>query len=154
MIRKLTRKIVFFLAVPIFIKLWMVPIWVMLGLARMTVLLIPFRDIASRLGLNKGTAAIIPLVTPAQRRRALRIGRTIRLGAKYAPWNTNCFSQAIVALIVLRIYAPPNTIFFGLSRETCKDGNLNAHAWTASGPLVVTGGYGFDRFTVVGAFTG
>ncbi len=126
----------------------------MLGLARMTVLLIPFRDIASRLGRSEGTAVVIPLVTPEQRRRALLIGRTIRLGAKYAPWNANCFAQAIVARIMLGIYALPYTIFFGLSRETGKGGNLNAHAWTASGPVAVTGGYGFDRFTVVGAFTG
>ena len=154
MISNLTRKTVSFLAIPLFIKLWLVPIWLMLGLARMTVLLIPFRDIASRLGRSEGVAAIIPLVTPEQRRRALLIGRAIRLAAKYAPWNANCFAQAIVARIMLGIYALPYTIFFGLSRETGQDGNLTAHAWTASGPVAVTGGFGFDRFTVVGTFTG
>jgi len=154
MIRKLRRKTASFLSVPMFIKLWLVPLWVMLGLARMTVLVIPFRKIASRLGRSDGTAAMIPLVTQDQRARALVIGRAIRLAAKYAPWNANCFAQAIVARIMLRFYGLPYSIFFGVSREAGPDGNLNAHAWTASGPVAVTGGYGFDRFTVVGTFTG
>jgi hypothetical protein len=81
------------------------------------------------------------------------IGRTIRLAARYAPWQANCFAQAIVAAFLLRLYGLPYSVFFGLRRAVAPAGGMDAHAWTASGKIAVTGGSCFDRFTVVGVFT-
>jgi hypothetical protein len=47
----------------------------------------------------------------------------------------------------------PYSISFGLSREVVTDGKLNPHAWTASGPVAVTGGDESVQFTVVGMFS-
>ena len=148
------RKTISFYYVPLFIKFWLVPTWIMLGLARMTVLLIPFRMIAPRLGRSEIGAAIIPLATQDQKARALNIGRVIRLATKYTPWNANCFAQAIVARQLLSIYGLPYTVFLGFSANADKDGSVGAHAWTISGSVPITGGYSFDHFTVVGEFKG
>lgn len=126
----------------------------MLALARLTVLIIPFRSIAPLLGRHIGLDAFIPLTTDQKQKRAHLIGKTIRISAKYAPWDANCFAQAIVARILLKIYKIPYSIFFGLKPTSNDIGKMDAHAWTTSDRVAVTGGHGFDRFTVVATFTG
>lgn len=153
MIRRLSRKLKSFGALPLFTKLWLLPVWVMLAIARAAVLLLPFRRIAPLLGADRGTAAHVPLLPPVGQDRALVIGRTVRLAAAYAPWQANCFAQAIVAAILLRLYGLPYTIFFGLRRASPPETGMQAHAWTSAGRVAVTGGEGFGGYTVVGAFT-
>ena len=153
MIGRLSRKVRSFGALPLFTKLWLLPVWLMLALARAAVLLLPFRRIATLLGTDTGRAAHIPLLPPMGQARALVIGRTVRLAAGYAPWQANCFAQAIVAAILLRLYGLPYTIFFGLRRASPPETGLQAHAWTAAGKVAVTGGAGVGGYTVVGAFT-
>lgn len=152
MIRLLGRKLKSVWGVPLFTKLWLFPAWVLLGLSRIAVLLVPFRTIAVWLGQEVGTASVIPLLTPNQRTRAVLVGRTVRMAARYAPWQANCFAQAITASLLLRLYHVPYTVFFGLKRGELLGRPLDAHAWTATGGVAVTGGYGFDAFTVVGVF--
>jgi len=128
---------------------------VLLGLGRLAVLLVPFRQIAPALGAAAGTDAQIPLLTPDQRRRALLVGRTVRMAARYAPWQANCFAQAIAASLILRLHHIPYAIFFGLRRASAPaspPAPIEAHAWTAAGGVAITGGYGFDSFTVVAVF--
>lgn len=147
------RKAKSYWATPIFVKLWLLPVWILLGIARLLVLFVPFRTISAYLGENNGTAARIPLLTSRQTANAFLIGKTVRLAARYAPWKANCFPQAIVAAIMLKLYKTPYSIFFGLRRETSPLTGLAAHAWTMSGRIAVTGGHSFRSFTVVGVFT-
>jgi hypothetical protein len=152
MIRTLIRKVRSFAGVPLFTKLWLVPAWIELGLSRALILVVPFRTLAPRLGTAQGTAANVPLLTPAQEARARAIGRTIRLAARYTPWTSNCFPQAVVARTMLGMHGIPYAIHFGLM----PDGNagMRAHAWVVAGRVPVTGGHSFHRYTVVGVFTG
>lgn len=124
--------------------------WMLLGISRALVLLVPFRLLAPRLGKACGRQAYSHLLTPHQRERALEIGRTIRWAAKHTPWNANCFAQAITARTLLGLAGLPYAIYFGLVRD--EQANLQAHAWVAAGPIRVTGGNGFANFTVVGCF--
>ena len=84
MIGVLGRKMASFARAPLFTKLWFLPAWMLLGLGRLAVLLVPFRQIAPALGTAAGTDAQIPLLTPDQRQRALLVGRTVRMAARYA----------------------------------------------------------------------
>ena len=155
MIGVLGRKMASFARAPLFTKLWLLPAWVLLGLGRLAVLLVPFRQIAPALGTAAGTDAQIPLLTPDQRQRALLVGRTVRMAARYAPWQANCFAQAIAASLILRLHHIPYAIFFGLRRASAPaspPAPIEAHAWTAAGGVAITGGYGFDSFTVVAVF--
>jgi len=152
MIGTLIRKVRNFAGLPLFTKLWLVPTWIELGLSRALILVVPFRALAPRLGTAQGTAANVPLLTPAQEARARAIGRTIRLAARYTPWTSNCFPQAVVARTMLGMHGIPYAINFGLM----SDGNagMRAHAWVVAGRVPVTGGHSFHRYTVVGVFTG
>lgn len=141
------------MAAPLFIKLWFLPVCALLGLARLAVLCVPFRKIAKYLGEDFGTAATIPLLKPDQFSKAAMIGKTVQLAARYAPWNANCFPQAIAAAALLKLYKIPYSIFFGLRKDMVPSKSLAAHAWTMSGRVAVTGGRSFEKFTVVGVFT-
>ena len=81
----------------------------------------------------------------------MQIGRAVRLAARYTPWDSNCFPQAVVARLLLGLYGIPYALFFGLRRDP-DSGAMLAHAWVAAGRVRVTGGESFGQFTVVGVF--
>lgn len=147
----LARKVKTVLKQPLFILLWFGPVWGLLGISRALVLTLSFKRIVSRLGNHAGNRPAIPLLSPSQERRALQIGRVTRLAAKYAPWNANCFAQAITARLLLGVYGVPYGLYFGLAREGDVS-HMMAHAWVAAGRVRVTGGHSFGQYTVVGCF--
>lgn len=134
-----------------FSKFWLAPIWLLLGVSKALIFTIRFQRLATRLGQPVGVAPWVPLVTPPQQARALQIGRAVRLAAKYTPWDSNCFPQAVVARLLLGWYGVPYALYFGLARDA-QTRETQAHAWVMSGPVAVTGGHSFAQFTVVGVF--
>lgn len=124
--------------------------WLLLGIGRGMVLLLPFRRIAPLLGRACGPRAEAQATSAHQQERARVIGRCVRWAARYTPWNSNCFAQAICARLLLGLGGVPCIVYFGVARDAGQ--NLQAHAWTRAGTLAVTGGDGFARFAVVGAF--
>lgn len=91
------------------------------------------------------------MVGSAQEVRARQIGQTVRLAARYTPWDSNCFPQAVAARLLLGLYGVPYAIYFGLMRDPDSP-DMKAHAWVAAGRVRVTGGRSFGQFTVVGIF--
>jgi hypothetical protein len=140
-----------FLSHPRFIQLWFVPLWILLGLAKLLIVAVPFRWFAPLLGQSSGVAPSVPLLKIEQERRALQIGQAVQIAARYTPWDSNCFPQAVVARLLLDLYEIPYALYFGLMRDP-QSRELKAHAWVAAGKIRVTGGAGFRGFTAVGAF--
>lgn len=147
----LFRKLKTLLRQPLFIVLWLAPAWALLAASRALVLSLPFKHIVNRLGASNGTSPAIPLLNPTQEQQALYISRTIRLAAKYAPWNANCFAQAITARLLLGLYKIPYGLYFGIASRG-DISQMAAHAWVAAGRVPVTGGHSFSKFIVVGCF--
>lgn len=131
--------------------LWFLPVWMLLGLSRAAILGLPFRRLAPLMGRPLGPHAWVPLLSGAQQHRALQIGRTVRLAARYTLWTSNCFPQALTASLLLRLYRVPYALHLGLAAGAVGE-QMKAHAWVASGAVHVTGGTGFPRFTVVSCF--
>jgi hypothetical protein len=150
----LIRKICSFLRLSLREKLWFFPAWVLLGVSRLSILLVSFRRLAPRLGVHHGAAAWIPLLSFAEEQRAAELGRVVALAARYTPWESNCFPQAITARLLLGWHRINYCIYFGVARERGDSGSvrLKAHAWVAAGRVRVCGRYSFDQFTVVGCF--
>jgi hypothetical protein len=148
---RLLRKASTFLRQPLFVKAWLVPVWLMLGVSRAVILAVSFKRLAPWIGIHDGVAAWVPLLDRAQEARAVEIGRVVQMAAKYTPWKSNCFPQALTARALLGLYKIPYGLYFGLAKRE-SNGELHAHAWVASGRVRVTGGAGFDEFTVVGCF--
>lgn len=147
----LIRKARSFAHRPWFEKAWFLPVWLLLGASRFVILTVPFRRLAFWLGVHEGIAPWVPLVDSRSEATALSISRVVQMAAKYTPWKSNCFPQAVTARILLGFYGVPYSLFFGVNRNT-ENVTLAAHAWVAAGRVRVTGGMSFNRFTVVGCF--
>ncbi|MEI6335876.1 MAG: lasso peptide biosynthesis B2 protein [Methylococcaceae bacterium] len=151
MLTTLRRKMVTLFRQPLFIQLWLIPLWCVLGICKLLIFSVKFKKLADCLGQTMTATPWVPLLSQAQEYRALQIGRAVRLSAKYTPWDSNCFPQAIAARWLLGLYNIPYALYFGLQRDP-ELADMKAHAWVAAGRIRVTGGFSFNRFTVVGCF--
>lgn len=131
--------------------LWALPVWILLGLARVLLKIVPFAKLAPWLGHPAELGMPLATLDPRQQALARLIGHTVQFVARHTPWQSTCFAQVIAARCLLQIYRIPYGIFFGLERGP--DG-LQAHAWLVAADISVTGGLGFDRYVVVGCFLG
>jgi hypothetical protein len=145
------RKLSALLNRPAFELLWAGPVWAALGVSRVLLKVIPFAKLAPWLGRHTATDHAIFTLPQEQQARARAIGRTVQFAARHTPWLSTCFTQVIVARCLLQLYRVPYAIYFGLERDA---EGLKAHAWITAGDVSVTGGLGFDRYVVVGCFTG
>lgn len=136
---------------PLFVWAWLTPVWLLLGVAKALIIAVSFKRISPLFGDSGGIDPLRPLIEPSQVNRAIQIGRVIRMAARYTPWDSNCFPQAIVARVLLGFNGIPYAMYLGLRRDPSGPG-LQAHAWVAAGRIDVTGGASFSRFTVVSMF--
>ncbi|MDD4962532.1 MAG: lasso peptide biosynthesis B2 protein [Gallionella sp.] len=133
---------------PRFELFWLLPAWLLLGFHRLIIKTIPLRYFAPHFGTQLGVASFVPLISPVQTRRAIALGKVIQTAARYTPWESNCFPQALTARLLLAWYNIPYSLFFGVQTAP-----FAAHAWVAAGRVRVTGGESFASFAVVSCFT-
>ncbi len=126
-------------------------VWCLLWPARLVVMIFPLRQLARVYGRDQGTDIAVPSAREADMEPARTIGRAIALAARYSPSSANCYPQALVARLLLRIGRIPHGLFFGLRRNAQSDA-MEAHAWVMVGPVPVSGGDSFDSYTVVRCF--
>jgi len=134
-----------------FVRVWYVPVWILLGMSRLAILTLDFRRIAAFLGSEAGDSPPDTHLNSDQERQALEIGRVIASAALRTPWTSNCFTQAVTARIVLGLHRLPCVVFFGIARQTEKGQRL-AHAWVRTGDVFVTGGSRMSGYAVLVAF--
>jgi Transglutaminase-like superfamily len=121
---------------------------VLLALARLAVLLLPFRWVARSLG--KEAAHAPEHDNPAHIQQIRRIAAMVRKTSRHVPWTSKCLDQAIVAKVMLTRRGIPATVYFGVRND--ENGQLAAHAWSRSGSWYVTGGEIRDQFTIINTF--
>ena len=149
----IARKSRSFLALPLFTQLWLVPAWLLLGLSRAMILLLSFRRLAPWLGKLHQDGALVPLLDSRQEARARTLKHVVQLAARYTPWTSNCFPQAVTARLLLGLHGIPFALYFGVARDADTAAML-AHAWVTAGKVPVSGGNSFGRYTVVACFAG
>jgi hypothetical protein len=115
---------------------------VWLALARLALLVLPFRRLAARLcrEMDKGDGSPDP-------RLLERIGYAIRTAAANVPWRSDCFPQSIAGRMLLKHYGYASTIHLGVEKVGDKD--VAGHAWLTCGGTVITGGEGLDRYAEI-----
>ena len=148
---RLQRKLNTFIRQSRLSQILLLPAWCLTGLARATVLMLPFKSYASVLGRYAGLSSVIPLAEDRHYQTALSIGRAVRMAATITPWQANCQAQAIAARCLLCLFVVLYAVFYGFANGP--EQAMKAHAWVSCGPVPVTGGYAFDEFTVVAVFT-
>lgn len=149
---RVARKLRSVCRTPAFVLFWLGPTWLLLGLARLAILRLSHKRLATAYGDDCGADAWLALATPRQRHRAYRIRQVVALAVRYSPWVANCYPQALVARLLLGVYGIPYTLFFGVRRSADAQRDIDAHAWVMTGSLPVTGGASFGEFTVVRMF--
>jgi len=120
--------------------------WIWLAIARMMLLVIPFRKLMPLLG-KKATPMYAPVYSSDNRLR--RIGNAIIKAGHWSPWRTRCFEQALAAKLMLKCRGMVSTVFFGVSKG---DGRMNAHAWLESSGVTVTGDKHLEQYSVIACF--
>lgn len=132
---------------------WFSPNLLLFLIASVALRLFSFRMIAPWLGQDQHSIVAVPLVTKTQLGRARQIRKAVQLAARHSFWRSDCFPQAIAALVLLRLYDVPHGLYYGarLSDDVGANG-MNAHVWVASGPVAVTGGRGFGKFGILASF--
>ena len=117
---------------------------VLLGMARATVLFIPFKRVAPHLGqAQHATAPGDPSDI------ARRVAKAIYLVSRHTPWDSNCFAQALAGHVMLRRRHAASTLYLGVYK---KAEEFAAHAWIRHADLIVTGGPGQERYTVIACY--
>lgn len=136
------------LALPWTDRILLIEAALFLGIARLALVMLPFRQIAPFLGQLQATP---PLSHPVDVITLRRLHWAIAVAAKYVPWSAVCLPQAMAGKIMLRHRGIPSTLYLGVFRDG-HDG-LTAHAWLGVGDMIVTGEHGRERFTVVSTFS-
>lgn len=134
---------------------WLLPVWLMIGLSAAAIALVPFRTLASLFGESTDGRAFAPTLNPEQQTRAAWIGKTIGIAARYAPYRSDCYPQALTAAVMCRFWRLPYAMYFGVAAIPAGEtaGGFTAHAWVTSGTSTLTGGANsFARFRVVSCF--
>jgi hypothetical protein len=110
-----------------------------LGIARIMLVVMPFRRLAARLSGESGSSHIEPDQDLLQ-----RIAYVISAAANNVPWRSDCFPQTIAARMLLKRFGYASTIHIGVDRVG--EGEIEGHAWLTCGETVVTGGAELDRY--------
>ena len=125
--------------------------FLLLGIARLGVLILPFRWLAKSLGqyMQEDQTSVLS----ADLQMARLIGGAVRSAAGYTPWESVCLPQAVAAKWMLRYRHIPCTVFLGVMKDQTKPEKLAAHAWIRCGQAILTGAKGHQQYTVVSIFS-
>jgi len=137
---------------------WFVLLFLLSGIARAAILMVPFRHLAPVLGRHYQNVQMAALATQQQQVYACRIGRITDAVSKYTPWESKCLVQAMIARCLLACYHIPFVMHLGVTMPKSEaaavenERILKAHAWLAVGPWIITGREGHRAFTIVSTF--
>jgi len=119
-----------------------------LGTAKIALWVLPFRLIAGRLGMLWTESPTD--VDHDELEAASRVGWAVQTAARNVSWNCRCLEQGLAAKAMLRRRGVSSTLYLGVARRGGEP--LEAHAWLRAGEIILTGGGGEDRYTVVSTF--
>ena len=127
----------------------------LLGLARLAIIALPFRWIAPVLGERHRANSLDAPAANSGKITALPVSRVawaIWLTGRYTPWRSNCLAKAVAGRLMLRRRGIGSTLYFGMAKD--EEGKFEAHAWLSSDGVILTGGAESDRYSVLAKFAG
>jgi Transglutaminase-like superfamily len=132
-------------------RLLLMEAFLLLGIARLTVLVLPFKWLAVSLGRHKHEADA--QISFSDLNLARKVGQAVCSAANYTPWESVCLPQAVAAKWMLKRRHVAGTLYLGVAKDETKPEKLSAHAWLRSGNIILTGAAGHRQFTVVATFS-
>lgn len=116
---------------------------VMLGMARLIVVTVPFRLMVPWLSRA-------PQTMSCHEALLLSVRRAVTTAARNVPWNAVCLPQAVAAKAMLARRGCGSSIYLGANLNA--QGKLTAHAWLVAGGTVVVGAAGIRCVTSLARF--
>jgi hypothetical protein len=124
--------------------------FLLLGVARLAVLALPFKWLAVSLGRHMHEADA--RISASDLHLARSVGQAICAAANYTPWESVCLPQAVAAQWMLKRRHIAGTLYLGVAKADAHPERLAAHAWLRCGNLILTGRQGHRQYTVVATF--
>ncbi len=152
MVKKIKRNTWLFLRMPFKRKTMLIANLFLCGMARAAVKTIPLPYLARYFGQFNKTITISQLISRQQIHQAFQMGRSIRLAAKYTPWDSSCLTQAIVAKFWCSLFKIPYAFYIGFAKSENAPSGYNGHAWVTAGPVAITGGHSFLDYHIVSSY--
>ena len=122
----------------------------LLGIARLTTLILPFKWIAGSLGRHMIETDAQMSVRESQSARL--VGQAVVSASRYTPWESVCLAQAVAGQWMLKRRGIAGTLYLGVAKDETRPKKLTAHAWLRCGSMIVIGRESHRQFTVVAAF--
>ncbi len=133
-------------------RLLLMEAFLLLGIARLAVLALPFKWLAASLGEHmQETDATIGA---ADLNLARKVGQAVRSAANHTLWESVCLPQAVAGQWMLKRRHIAGTLYLGVAKDETRREKLTAHAWLRCGNIILTGASGHRQFTVVATFSG
>ena len=128
---------------------------ILLALARLALLLVPFPRLARRLGTLVAPSdyhAAPAYLSASEQDIALarEIGWAVTRAARHVPFRAACLPQAMAARVMLRRRQVPSVLHLGAAKTG--DATLGAHAWLDATGVEVTGYPVGEQFAEIGGF--
>lgn len=132
-------------------RLLLMEAFLLLGIARLVVLALPFKWLAVSLGRHMKESG--PQASASNLRHARMVGQAVRSAANNTPWESLCLPRAVAAQWMLKCRHVACTLYLGVAKDETKPERLAAHAWLRCGEIILTGAAGHRQFTVVTTFS-
>ncbi|MFA6303879.1 MAG: lasso peptide biosynthesis B2 protein [Legionella sp.] len=146
-------KLTTFLLMPIQDKATFFINFFLCGIARALINLFGYKKLYPYFGYQCRMLNASTLISKQQMEQSIRIRRSIRLAARYTPWNSNCLTKAMVAALWCNYYKIPYLFFIGIAKKSEKPLGQDAHAWVTSGSIAITGEHSFNSYQVISTYS-
>lgn len=153
MYKKYLKKIRTFLTMPTPHQLLFFVNWILLGIARAAIHLIPLKHLSRYFGTLHKNYIFSTILSKNELAHAVRLRRSIKLAASYTPWHSNCLTQAIVAKFWCHRLKVPYILYIGFAKDSNEPHGYASHAWLTAGPIAITGQHSFANFCVISSYT-
>lgn len=130
-------------------KIFLFRIFLMLSLAGIANLILPFKVYARFLGEINSESPKNP--QQVDWKYVNRIAKSVRNVSKVSPFDFKCLVQATIGKYFIAQERIESTIYFGVRKD--KSNNLKAHAWLRVGPKIVLGGEVADQYNIVSTYS-
>lgn len=123
----------------------------LVGIMRAAILGVSFKRLTRSLEHQKSALNISPLDCK-ETQTALSVGKAIRMASANTPWESTCLAQSLAARMMLQRRGIPGVFFLGVAKNEEGVEKMKAHSWSQCGDVIVTGGDGYEDFTVLSIF--
>lgn len=145
----LIRKIKNFFKMPLIDKKMFFEAYILSGIYRFTILVIPFKKLRKYIGIyKKESSREIPT---EQYRVAKKVLSAVNMATTRTPWESKCLVRALTTQKMLKKRKIYTTLYLGVGKD--KENKMLAHAWLRCGETILTGGLEMDRFQEVAKFS-